>query len=396
MKHDLPCDKMIEINWGGGIREVLARADELAASGRSILHLEIGRPDFDSPARAKEAAIRAINEGRVHYTDMAGTLELREAIAAKFERDAGMKVDPASELIVTSGAVEALCTIFLTLLSRGDEVIVPSPFFPIYDDQIKMAGGALVNVPSRPENGFRPQPEDIERAITPRTRAILINSPNNPTGATSTREELEGIACVAIEHDLYVISDECYEKFAYDPSVPHISIASMPGMRERTFTISAASKTFSMTGWRVGWLVFPSEVRPYIMKSHQGAATCSNSFAQAGVAEALRSCWDDVAVMIAEYKKRRDVMVEALSSLPGFEVPKPEGAFYVFPSIKGTGLSSFEFATKLLEEQGVATVPGDPFGAPDGFLRLTYCRPEGEIREAMDRMKKFVLGLTSR
>ncbi len=390
MDYRLPSEKMNRIGYGGGIREILARADELARAGRSIVHMEIGRPDFDSPQAAKRAAIRALEAGDVHYTDMSGTPELRGEIAAKFKRDAGMDVDPDREVVVTAGAVEALMTVFLTMLDPGDEVIVPSPYFPVYDDQIKMSGGTLVPVPCRIENGFRPQPQDVERAITPKTRMIMINSPNNPTGATSTRAELEGIAALAEKHDLLVLSDECYEKFAYDADTPHISIASLPGMRARTFTLSAASKTFSMTGWRVGWLIIPAETKMYIMKCHQGVATCANAFAQAGVAEALRSCWPDVDRMIEEYKRRRDLMVGTLSAMEGIDVPMPRGAFYVFPGIKALGLSSFDFCARLLEEEGVATVPGQPFGAEDGYLRLTYCRPESEIREAMERLGNFV------
>ena len=393
MDYKLPCEKMSKIGYGGGIREILARADELAAAGRSILHMEIGRPDFDSPERAKRAAIRALEAGDVHYTDMAGTPELRRELAAKFKRDMGMDVDPDREIVVTAGAVEALMTIFMTMLNPGDEVIVPAPYFPVYDDQIKMAGGVLLPVPCTIENGFRPQPPDIERAVTKKTRMIMINSPNNPTGATSTRDELLGIAEVAKKHDLLVISDECYEKFAYDADTPHISIASLSGMRERTFTLSAASKTFSMTGWRVGWMLIPPETRTYIMKCHQGVATCANAFAQAGVAEALRSCWDDVDRMIVEYKKRRDLMVEMLGRIDGIDVPTPRGAFYVFPGIKALGIPSFDFCSRLLEEAGVATVPGQPFGAPDGYLRMTYCRPENEIGEALSRIADFVAKL---
>ena len=222
------------------------------------MHLEIGRPDFDSPECAKRAAIKAIESGDVHYTDMSGTPELRAEIAAKFKRDAGMDVDPEREVVITGGAVEALSSALFSVLNPGDEVIVPAPYFPVYDDLIKIAGACIRGVRCKIENGFRPDPADIERAISPRTRIIMINSPNNPTGATSTRKELEAIAELAKSHDLLVLSDECYEKFAYDEKTPHISIASLPGMKERTFTLSAASKTFSMTGWRVGWLLIPA------------------------------------------------------------------------------------------------------------------------------------------
>ena len=390
LEYGLPVKRMKDLSYGGGIRDILARADELASQGKKIIHLEIGRPDFDSPISAKHAAIRALENADVHYTDMAGTPELRNEIAKKFRRDTGMDVDADKEVIVTVGACEAMMTAFTALLNEGDEVIIPAPYFPVYEDQILMCGGVIKRIPCRIENGFRPQPEDIEKAITPKTRIIVINSPNNPTGATSTRAELEGIARIAQQHDLLVLSDECYEMFAYDAKTPHISIASLPGMKERTLTLSAASKTFSMTGWRVGWLVFPAAMRPYIIKTHQALTTCANSFAQAGVAEALRSCWPDVEVMVAEYKRRRDIMVGALSGIDGFDVPTPNGAFYVFPSIKQLGIPSFEFCARLLEEAGVAAVPGQPFGVEDGFLRLTYCRPENEIAEAMTRIGEFV------
>lgn len=388
-----PCEKIAAMSFVAGIREILARAEELEREGHHVIHLEIGRPDFDSPERAKRAAIRALEDGHVHYTDMSGTIELREAIAAKFKRDAGMIVDPKTEIIVTLGGGEALLTVMLTTLNDGDEVIVPTPFFPVYEEHIILAGGKLVKVPCKIENDFRPDPKDIERAITPKTRMILINTPNNPTGASSTREELEAIAEIAKKHDLYVLSDECYEYFAYDPKTPHISIASLPGMRERTFTISSSSKTFSMTGWRVGWIVAPPEMKKYLLKSHQAAGTCANTFAQYGVAEALLTCWDDVHRMIEHYRARRDIMVEHLSRIPGFEVPVPSGAFYIFPSIQRLKIGSFEFAERILEEHHVALTPGQPFGAPDGFLRLAYCRPEDEIGEAADRIEKFVKSL---
>jgi aspartate aminotransferase/aminotransferase len=278
----------------------------------------------------------------------------------------------------------------MSVLNPGDEVIVPFPYFPVYDDLIKLTGGSIRGVRCKIENGFRPDPADIERAINPRTRMIMINSPNNPTGATSTREEIEAVAALAKSHDLLTLSDECYEKFAYDEKSPHISLASLPGMKERTFTVSAASKTFSMTGWRVGWLVIPAETKKYIMKCHQGFSTCANSFAQAGVAEALRSAWPDVEKMITEYKKRRDMMIDMLSKIDGMEAPKPNGAFYAFPRIADLGIPSKEFCSRLLSETGVSTVPGQPFGAEDGYMRLTYCRPQSEIKEALNRMGDFV------
>lgn len=393
MDYRLPVDKMKGVSFGGGIRDILALADAMQRDGQDVIHLELGRPDFDSPECAKRAAAAALEKGDVHYTDWAGTYELRCELAAKFKRDAGMDIDPDNEILVTVGAVEALSTVFMTMLEHGDEVIVPAPYFPIYADQIAVAGGVIRAVPTKIENGFKPDPADIERAVTPKTRMIMITSPNNPTGATLTRAELEAIAEIAKARDLLMLSDECYEKFAYDESTPHISMASLPGMKERTFTVSAASKTFSMTGWRVGWLVMPAGTRAFIMKCHQGLATCANSFAQAGVAEALRSAQPDVDRMIVEYKARRDLMVDMLSKIDGINAPTPRGAFYAFPEIKELGLPSVEFCSRLLSETGVSTVPGQPFGAPDGYMRLAYCRPRSEIKEALTRMGDFAAKL---
>ena len=380
MNYGLPVEKMKNMNFGGGIREILAQADEMERAGRSVLHLEIGRPDFDSPESAKKAAIRALESGDVHYTDMSGTPEIRGEIAAKFKRDAGMDVDADREVVVTAGAVEAIATTMMTLLNPGDEVIVPSPYFPVYDDVIKMAGGVLRPVPCKIENGFRPAPENIEQAITPRTRIIMINSPNNPTGATSTRSELEAIADLAKSNGLLVVSDECYEKFAYDESTPHISIASVPGMKERTFTLSAASKTFSMTGWRVGWLVIPAETKPFIMKCHQGLTTCANSFAQAGVAEALRSAWPDVERMITEYKARRDLMVDALQDR-GYKRTDAQGSFLRLSRDQRLGYSLYRI---LLE-----TTLGDRrIDGPGTAIRSGGRLHEADILSAQERDKR--------
>lgn len=391
MNYRVPNTRMASIPLAGGIREILAKAESMERAGRSIIHMEIGRPDFDSPACAKQAAIRALQNGDVHYTDMAGTLDLRSAVAEKFKRDTGIHVDPDKEIIITMGAMEALLVSFLSILEPGDEVIIPTPFFSAYTDQLALTNAVAKLVPCKMENGFRLQVKDLEAAITPKTRILLLNTPSNPSGASLTRSDLEGIAKLAIKHDLIVISDECYEKFAYDSE--HISIVTIPGMRERTITLSAASKTFSMTGWRIGWLVLPEELRRYALKCHQNVSTCGNSFAQAGVAEALRNAWDDVAFMIGEYKKRRDLIYSRLSKIKGFEVLRPDGAFYVFPRIKQMGMSSMDFCTYLLDEAGVSTVPGQAFGMEDGYMRMAYCRPESEISEAMNRIEAAVAKL---
>lgn len=387
-KVTFPNKRMSSIIMAGGIREILGRADELERQGRSIIHMEIGRPDFDSPECAKEATIKAIREGNVHYTDMSGPYDLRCAIADKYRKENNMDVDPNKHVVVTCGATEALTATFLTLLEPDEEVIVLTPYFPGYADEIALACGKLVPVATRMEDGFGLPLEDVKKAITPKTKAILINSPNNPSGAVLSHGDLEKIAALAKEHDIWVVSDECYEKFLYEGE--HLSIASLPGMAERTVTISAASKTWSMTGWRVGWIIAPEAMRPYVNKAHQNITACANSFAQAGVVEAFKSAGEDVKKMVAEYRRRRDMVVKWLNDIPGIEAITPQGAFYAFPSIKKLNVKDgFTFCSILLEEAGVSSAPGEVFGMP-GHFRITYCRSYEEIEEGLRRIKKAV------
>lgn len=382
-----PNSRMSSIQMSGGIREILGRADELEKQGRSIIHMEIGRPDFDSPQCAKNAAITALNNGDVHYTDMAGTHKLRNAVADKYLKDNNMQIDPDKNIVITSGAIEALTATFLTMLEPGDEVIVPAPYFPAYADQIVLANGVLVKAQTTIENEFRLKVADLKKAITNKSKVLLLNTPNNPSGAVLTKQDLEEISNLAIEHNLWVISDECYEKFLYEGE--HISIASLPGMAEHTVTISAASKTWSMTGWRVGWIVCPEKMRPFANKCHQNLTTCANSFAQAGVAEAFNHADEDVKKMVLEYKRRRDMVMKWLSSTEGFEHVIPTGAFYAFPKISSLGMDGFKFCSWLLEEAGVSTVPGEVFGSP-GHIRIAYCRSYEYIEEGMKRIKEAV------
>jgi len=382
-----PNSRMSSIQMSGGIREILGRADELEKQGKSIIHMEIGRPDFDSPQCAKNAAITALNNGDVHYTDMAGTHKLREAVAEKYLKDNSMQLDPDKNIVITSGAIEALTATFLTVLEPGDEVIVPAPYFPAYADQIALANGVLVKADTTIENEFRLKVADLENSISNKSKVLLLNTPNNPSGAVLTRQDLEEIASLAIKHNLWVISDECYEKFLYEGD--HISIASLPGMAERTVTISAASKTWSMTGWRVGWIVCPEQMRPFANKCHQNLTTCATSFAQAGVTEAFKHADKDVKTMVLEYKRRRDMVMKWLSRTKGFEHVIPSGAFYAFPKISSLGMDGFKFCSWLLEEAGVSTVPGEVFGSP-GHIRIAYCRSYEYIEEGMKRIKEAV------
>ena len=386
-KVTFPNSRMSIIPMSGGIREILSRANELETQGKKIVHMEIGRPDFDSPKCAKDAAIHALNSGDVHYTDMGGTQELREAIAAKYKRVNNMNVDPNKNIVITCGAIEALTATLLTLCEPGDEIIVPAPYFSAYADQMAIAQVKLVPVMTSMENHFRIQVEDLARAVTERTKAILLNSPNNPSGTILTRENLDAISKLAIERDLWVISDEPYENFLYEGE--HISIASLPGMSERTVTLSAASKTWSMTGWRIGWIICPDAMRPFVNKCHQNLTTCATSFAQAGVAEAIKSAEEDVKTMVAEYKRRRDMVMSWLAKIDAIDFVVPQGAFYAFPSIKKLNMDGFKFCSWLLENAGVSTVPGEVFGYA-GHIRLAYCRDYDYLEEGMERIKKAV------
>jgi aspartate aminotransferase/aminotransferase len=385
----MPNDRLSTFPMGGGIRDVVDMADKLEASGKKIYHLEIGRPDFDSPAVAKEAAKRAIDDGFVHYADMRGVRELREALSEKLSRENNIDVSPGN-ILVTVGAQGAITAALLTLLNEGDEVIVPTPTFGACPLGCRVLGAAVVPAVCRLEDGFRLRASDIEPLITGRTRIIAINSPNNPTGAVIPPSELEAIAKIAVKNDLLVLSDECYEKFIYDGE--HLSIGSLPGMSDRTVTIGAASKTYSMTGWRLGYMAMPEWMTSYANKSHLLMTTCAATFPQYGYAAALKGAEGDVAKMIKEYRERRDLAAEYLAKMKAIDFVLPGGAFYFFFSISRTGMDAAKFCGYMLERAGVAMVPGEAFEAP-GFVRMAYCKPKEYLREAMENMSEALAGL---
>lgn len=385
-------ERMKAMDMSGGLYEIFQKALLMEKEGRRVIHMEIGKPDYDSPQLAKDAVVKALNEGFVHYTAMAGIDELRAAIAEKEWRDNGIKADPADEIMVTAGACEALISFMMTVLDPGDEILIPSPFFSAYSDMAQIAGVRIAEVPLKLENGFELKADDIEERITDKTKALLVNTPHNPTGAVVSREELLKIAALAVEKDLVVVSDETYDQFLFEGK--HTSLAALPGMKERTIVINSTSKTFSMTGWRVGYAIGPKQYILYMNKVHQNMSTCATSFVQVGAAEAFLHGKSFTEDMVAEFRERRNLIMEGLSAIPGIQFVEPKGAFYLFPRIAELGLPSVEFCKRALDETGVATVPGNAFGkSGEGFIRLAYACSREEIEEAAQRLKQFVSGL---
>lgn len=369
-----------------GIRRIMGEANRLEQSGASIIHLEIGRPDFDTPAHIKEAAKTALDRGDVHYTPNLGTIALRRAIARKLKTDNGLDYDPEAEIIVTVGASEAVFLGPAAFLNPDEELLVPDLGWVNYYSVPGLLSAHLATYQVREADGFRPKAAAVEAAITPRTKMVVLLSPGNPTGTMIEPVELAGIARLVEQHNLLVLSDEIYEKIVYDDA-RHVSIASLPGMRQRTIVINGFSKSYSMTGWRLGYAAAPAEFMTSMVKVHQNLTTCAVSFAQAGGVAALEGPQDCVSDMVAEFKRRRDMLVEALNRMPGLTCAMPQGAFYVFPNVRAFGLSSEEMALYLLREAGVALVPGTSFGpGGDGYVRISYANSYDKIEEAMRRM----------
>ncbi len=369
--------------------EAAARARALEAQGRSIVHLEIGEPDFDTPDHVRAAAKRAIDEGATHYAPFAGIPELRAAIAADAAARKGFPVDP-SQVFVTVGGKGVMVYAILGLVDPGDEVIVPDPGYPIYESLTRFVGATPVAIPIRQEHEFRLDVDELASLITPRTRLLVINSPANPTGGVLTRSDIERIAELALRHDLVVLADEIYSRILYD-GAEHVSIASLPGMAERTIVLDGFSKTFAMTGWRLGYAIVPPALAQaygtLIINTVSGATT----FAQKGAVEAIRGPQDAVDAMVAEFRVRRDLVVDGLNAIPGIECLRPHGAFYAFPSIAGTGLTGAELADRLLHEAGVCVLAGTAFGHEGtSHIRISYANSRENLTEALRRIRSFV------
>ncbi|QDY83479.1 aminotransferase A [Paenibacillus polymyxa] len=369
-----------------GIRKIANKVAALPGT----LSLTIGQPDFPTPAHIMEAAHRAIDEGRTTYTPNPGLPELREAAAAFVARKYGLNYRGLDEVIVTNGASEALDITLRTILSPGDEVILPVPIYPGYEPLIRLSGGIPVLADTR-NSGFKLTAEVLEPYLTERTKAVILGYPSNPTGRVMSRKELEAVAHLLKERDLFIISDEIYSELIYD--TPHVSIAALPGMRERTIVINGLSKSHSMTGWRIGFTLAPAEITQHMVKVHQYNVTCASSISQYAALEALTVGVDDALPMREEYRKRRDYVHSRLTDM-GIPLEKPEGAFYLFPSIAHFGLSSMDFTLKLLEEQGVAVVPGDAFSSyGEGYIRLSYAYGQDVLEQGLDKIERFVRGM---
>jgi len=381
---------------------ISSKARALKAAGRDIISLSAGEPDFDTPANIKSAAIAAIEAGQTKYTDVAGTIALRRAIAAKFKRDSGLDYAP-DEIIVSTGGKQVIYNAMVATLDAGDEVIIPSPCWVSYPDIVSLAEGTPVIIPCGQNNAFKLRAEDLEAAITPRTKWFFINSPCNPTGAAYSAEELRPICDVLLRHpDVWVFTDDIYEKLTYDGFRPATIAQVEPKLRERTVTMNGCSKAYAMTGWRIGYAGAPVALIKAMDKLQSQSTSNTSSVSQAAAVEALNGPQDSIAAMAEAYRARRDLVVDALRAAPGITCHRPEGAFYVFPGVHGClGKTSAggarietdeDFVTALLEEQGVAAVHGSAFMYP-GHFRVSYATDTESLREACARIHRFCEGL---
>lgn len=368
--------------------EVLARAKQLEAQGREIIYLHIGEPDFDTPSHICEAACAAIRDGHTHYEDPAGMPEFRAAVADHLKATRGLAYEP-EQVVIFPGGKPSIFLGILALVDCGDEVICPNPGYPIYESVVNYCGAKPVHIPLREENQFRLDAEELISLVTPKTRLIILNSPHNPTGSVLTWEDYEAIAQVAIRNNIMVLSDETYESIIYD--CRQHSIAQVDGMQERTLITDCFSKSFAMTGWRLGFSASCKELAGALTRLIINANSCTNSFVQRAGIAALQGSRHDTRHMVETFQKRRDFIVDGLNALPGVTCLKPNGAFYVFPNITGTGYSSGELYTKLLDEAGVAVLSGRAFGSEgEGYLRISYANSLENIENALDRFARIL------
>ncbi len=377
-----------------GIRKVNEKALAMEREGRKVIHFEIGRPDFDTPEYIKKEAIRRLEAGDVFYTSNFGTMVLRQAVADKLKRENHLDYK-ATEILITAGLSEAVLTVLTVILDAGDEILVPDPVWMNYVNVPRLLDAVPVAYELKEETEYQMDLEEIRAKVTPKTKAIVIVTPNNPTGGVLTEETLKGLAEIAVQNDLYVISDEVYERLIYD-GAKHISIASLPGMKERTFTLNGMSKAYSMTGWRLGYVAATEDLIRELNKFHQHNTVCAVSFGQSAAVVALNNEGNEVEEMVKEYTRRRDYAVAAINAIPGLSCVKPHGAFYIFINCRKLGKTSAWLADYLLENAGIALVPGDVFGSGgEGYLRMSFANSYENIvegcrllREAVEKLRR--------
>lgn len=373
-----------------GIRKVFEEVRKRVADGQHIVNLGIGRPDFDTPSNIKEAAKKALDDGHVHYASNYGIDELRVAIADKFRRDNGLEFDPHSEIMVTVGANEAVFLTMMSFINPGDEVLIPDPCWPHYAPCVDLVGGVPVAIPVYEQNNFNPVTADVRQACTERTKLIIVNSPHNPTGAIYTKQTLEDIASLAVEKDLMVLADEIYEYLVYG-NEQHHSIGTIPGMRERTVTVNGFSKSYAMTGWRLGYVGVDKSLMSAMIRSHQYSTNCVSTFSQYGALEALTGPQDEMRAMVQEFSRRRDLVAEKLGAMQNISFSEPKGAFYVMVNVSRTGKQTETVADELLDA-GVAVVPGTKLGSYGAdFIRLSYANSYENLEIAMQRMADYFI-----
>jgi aspartate/methionine/tyrosine aminotransferase len=369
--------------------ETLAKAKELERQGKSIIHLEIGEPDFDTPEHIRDAAKQALDDGFTHYGASAGQIELREAIAKHQTERQDYDVS-ADSVIVTPGGKPVMFFTIMALIEEGDEVIYPNPGFPIYESMIRYMGGTPVPMQLNEETGYNADIENLRSLITPQTKLMIVNSPNNPCGSVIPESDLEKIAQMAVENDLTVMADEIYKDMYYGDE-EHVSITKFPGMRERTVILDGFSKSYAMTGWRLGYGIFPEFLVEPVTRLMTNSVSCTSVFSQMAAIAALEGPQDSVVAMMEEFTIRRDLIVEGLNSLPGVTCVTPKGAFYAFPNIRGTGLSSKDFAEKAMYEAGVALLAGTAFGEfGDGYIRVSFANSRENLTEAIERLRRML------
>ena len=381
---DILSEKVCNIKFSG-IRKFF----DIAASVKDVISLSVGEPDFKTPFAIRKEAIRTLEKGRTNYTSNAGLETLREAISDYLDLTIHTKYDPKHEIIITVGGSEAIDAAFRAILNPGDEVLVPEPSFVCYGPLVEMADGVSVPIETKAENNFKLTAEQVLEKLTPKTKALVLPFPNNPTGAVMRRSDLEKIAEVIRDRNIIVISDEIYSELTYG-NEKHVSIAEIEGMKERTIVINGFSKAFAMTGWRLGYAAGPEPIITQMLKIHQYGIMCSPTVSQYAAVTAMRDCREDVEYMVSEYDMRRRLIVNGFNEM-GLTCFEPEGAFYVFPCIKSTGLTSQEFCQRLIFEKKVAVVPGDAFGdCGEGFIRVSYAYSINHIMLALKRIKEFL------